>query len=91
MNTSSSRDEKWKYMSNPREGSASKKVFLKSSSKPALKERSPLNIKIDLSSSINADDKLRSTSTFKKARTAPKDENIKVFIRLKPKSQREQS
>lgn len=93
VNTSNNKDEKWKYMSNPRleNTSSSKKLLNKSNSKFALKDRntSPLNIKIDLSSSLNAEDSkmLKSASnTQNKQKSAPKDENIKVFIRLKPKS-----
>lgn len=74
----------------PDNKSSSKKVMNKSNSKQILKERncSPLNIKIDLSSSLNNDDcKIaKNTSTMKKGKTVNKEENIRVFIRLKPKT-----
>ena len=89
---SSSKDNKWKYMTNPQNEnkSSSKKIMNKSNSKLVLKEKnsSPLNIKIDLSSSLNNDDckPTKNSSTMKKGKSLNKEENIRVFIRLKPKT-----
>lgn len=52
---------------------------------------SPLNIKIDLSTNMNKNDNLHtSTVDIGKREKVPlnKEENIKVFIRLKPKPEK---
>lgn len=71
--------------------SSSKNILNKCSSKQALKEinPSPLNIKIDLFSSLNTEDSkiLKNVSTHQKStKNISKEENIKVFIRMKPKT-----